>query len=202
MRWMAVPLAVLVLTGCSTTAGVATPDRSQGADGPGVSGRSTGTFDPKALERNVSRMLTAPAPDGFGLADVSDVTCPAGVAVEAGGTFACAVQINGEDREVGIVITDDSGVYEVGFPAPKDTDPPAGGVFDHESVQRDVEKILTDTVPKGFGLSGVSAVTCPEGVDVRAGGTFECAVMIDGEPKSVEVTIVDVEGTYEVGYPG
>jgi len=44
-------------------------------------------------------------------------------------------------------------------------------------------------------------VTCPADQEVKAGTTFDCSLQIDGQAKTVKITVKDDDGTYEVGVP-
>lgn len=70
-------------------------------------------------------------------------------------------------------------------------------VFDASSVQKGVEQTLKDS----YGIQGVSGVTCPEGQEVEPGSSFQCRVQVDGQDKTVTVTVKNAEGVYEVGHP-
>lgn len=122
MRWIAAPLALVLLVGCSSVAGVATPgpmpppmDASDDTGDDG--GWLSTTFDREAVERDVRAILTDQPAEGFGLTDVGDVTCPADMEVEAGVTHTCDVEIGGEDKEVDVHVMTDDGTYEVGYPS-------------------------------------------------------------------------------------
>lgn len=75
------------------------------------------TFDQAAVQNGVQQILQNPAPDGFGLTGVSNVSCPDGQEVTPNTTFSCSVQVNGEAQQVQITVKDDTGTYEVGFPS-------------------------------------------------------------------------------------
>ena len=47
----------------------------------------------------------------------------------------------------------------------------------------------------------VSTVTCPSGQDVKQGNTFNCQATIDGQTKTVQITVKDNSGNYEVAQP-
>lgn len=70
-------------------------------------------------------------------------------------------------------------------------------VFDASSVQKGVEQTLTDS----YGINGVSGVSCPGGQPVEPGSSFQCQVQVDGQSKTVTVTVKNAEGVYEVGHP-
>jgi Domain of unknown function (DUF4333) len=74
-------------------------------------------------------------------------------------------------------------------------------VFDERQVANGVTSILTGAPPAGYGLSGVSDVSCPAGQEVRAGTTFQCTLQLDGEQQTVTVTVKDDTGVYEVSIP-
>jgi hypothetical protein len=74
--------------------------------------------------------------------------------------------------------------------------------LDVNAAQDGVKKVLSDDT-SGYGVKNVKDVKCNDGVDpeVKAGGTFNCAVNIDGTGRTVTVTFKDDSGTYEVGRP-
>jgi len=67
-------------------------------------------------------------------------------------------------------------------------------------VQEGVQHILTDP-NTGYGLSGVSGVVCNDGHNPSGdqGTRFRCSLSVNGAKRSVEVTVVDDHGTYQVG---
>lgn len=73
-------------------------------------------------------------------------------------------------------------------------------VLDQSAVQNGVKTVLTDQPPKGYGLT-VSAVSCAADQEVAAGRTFDCSATVDGQRKTVTVTVKDADGNYEVGQP-
>jgi hypothetical protein len=72
-----------------------------------------------------------------------------------------------------------------------------GDTFDKSAVQDGVARIVTQS----FGAIDVSDVSCPSGQKVETGATFTCDLTVDGESRSVTVTVKDDQGTYEVGRP-
>ncbi|SFS70241.1 DUF4333 domain-containing protein [Saccharopolyspora flava] len=70
-------------------------------------------------------------------------------------------------------------------------------VFDAASV----EKGVAQTLKGSYSLAGVGAVTCPDGQPVQAQHRFDCQVQINGQNKTVTVTVKDEDGVYEVGHP-
>lgn len=66
--------------------------------------------------------------------------------------------------------------------------------FDQQALQAGVTQILT----QDYGL-GATGVSCPEGQKVAAGTTFTCSANVDGEAVEVPVTVLDDQGTYQVG---
>lgn len=70
-------------------------------------------------------------------------------------------------------------------------------------VQEGVQHILTDP-NTGYGLSGVTGVVCNDGHDPSGdqGTKFRCSLSVGGAQHSVEVTVVDDHGTYQVGKVG
>lgn len=77
----------------------------------------TKTLSQTSVEQGVERLLTAPVDqDGYGLEDVSEVSCPSGMKAQAGVTFTCAVKIAGENRRVTVTVLNDDGDYDVSQP--------------------------------------------------------------------------------------
>ncbi|GEE02869.1 hypothetical protein nbrc107696_33150 [Gordonia spumicola] len=69
-----------------------------------------------AVESGVQKILTQAQPDGYGITDVKDVSCPDGQKVDAGVTFTCSVKVNGENKHVTVTVKDSDGTYEVSRP--------------------------------------------------------------------------------------
>ena len=69
-----------------------------------------------AVESGVQSILTSPEPDGYGISDVKDVSCPDGQAVKEGATFTCSVTVNGDNMHVTVTVKDSDGTYEVSRP--------------------------------------------------------------------------------------
>ncbi|MBA0124762.1 DUF4333 domain-containing protein [Haloechinothrix sp. YIM 98757] len=65
-----------------------------------------------SLERGVIDMLT----DSYGEHDVSKAQCPANQQIDPGHTFACTVEVAGEERSVEIRVLNDKPEFEVGAP--------------------------------------------------------------------------------------
>jgi Domain of unknown function (DUF4333) len=74
-------------------------------------------------------------------------------------------------------------------------------VFDERQVTSGVTSVLTGTAPTGYGLTGVSDVSCPSGQEVKAGTSFQCTLTINGAPKTVNIKVIDDQGTYQVDPP-
>ncbi|MDV6013999.1 DUF4333 domain-containing protein [Haloechinothrix sp. LS1_15] len=70
-------------------------------------------------------------------------------------------------------------------------------VFDHEEMETGVQGVLTEQ----YQIDGVDSVTCPEGQDVTVDHSFECTAVIEGEERSVPITVTSEDGNYEVGMP-
>ncbi|TCJ95439.1 DUF4333 domain-containing protein [Nocardia alba] len=73
---------------------------------------SSDELDNAAVQQGVARVLK----DSYGIADVSDVSCPSGQAVEVDATFTCDLKVSGEAKKVTVKITKEDGTYEVGRP--------------------------------------------------------------------------------------
>ena len=74
-------------------------------------------------------------------------------------------------------------------------------VFDEKQVAQGVTNVLTGTPPSGYGLSGVSDVTCPSGQPVQAGTSFQCDLKVNGQSTKVTVNVQDASGLYQVNPP-
>lgn len=74
--------------------------------------------------------------------------------------------------------------------------------LDVTAAQTGVQKILTDET-NGYGAKNVRDVVCNQGdsPEVKKNESFTCEVSIDGTKRSVTVTFLDDDGTYEVGRP-
>jgi hypothetical protein len=74
-------------------------------------------------------------------------------------------------------------------------------VFDERQVTAGVTKVLTEGSPTGYGLNGVTDVSCPSGQEVKAGITFQCTLNLNGTAKTVNIKVIDDQGTYQVDPP-
>ena len=74
-------------------------------------------------------------------------------------------------------------------------------VFDEKQVAQGVTSVLTNTPPSGYGLTGVSDVTCPSGEPVKANTSFQCTLKVNGQSKTVTVNVQDDSGLYQVNPP-
>lgn len=74
-------------------------------------------------------------------------------------------------------------------------------VFDHWKVETGVTKILTDNPPNGYGLTAVSAVSCPADQPVVIGSIFTCTLTVGGLLRAATLTVKDADGKYEVAPP-
>jgi hypothetical protein len=66
--------------------------------------------------------------------------------------------------------------------------------FDQGALNQGVTRILQ----QDYKL-GATDVSCPSGVEVAPGDAFTCDAKVDGEAVKVPVTILDEDGTYQVG---
>jgi Domain of unknown function (DUF4333) len=69
-------------------------------------------------------------------------------------------------------------------------------VLDTASVQNGVKSILQNDYKINVG-----SVTCPSNPEVKVGNVFTCQVTVDGQQKSVQVTVKTSDGQYEVAQP-
>lgn len=68
-------------------------------------------------------------------------------------------------------------------------------VYDKQELTSRVLDALSGRLP-----GGVSDLTCPSGVTIKAGVTFHCTLTSDGGKKQVPVTVTDTDsGEFEVG---
>lgn len=68
-------------------------------------------------------------------------------------------------------------------------------VYDSGDLTRRVNKVLSER-----GGLGSWSIECPSGVTMRAGVTFRCDVEVNGEARTVPVTVTDTDsGELEVG---
>ena len=69
-------------------------------------------------------------------------------------------------------------------------------VFDERQVAQGVTNVLA-----GYGLSGVTDVSCPAGQEVKVDSSFVCTLKVDGTARKVTVVVKDANGLYEVNPP-
>jgi hypothetical protein len=69
-------------------------------------------------------------------------------------------------------------------------------VLDTTAVQNGVKNVLQNDYK-----INVSNVTCPSNPEVKVGNVFNCQVTVDGQQKSVQVTVKTADGQYEVAQP-
>jgi hypothetical protein len=70
-------------------------------------------------------------------------------------------------------------------------------VFDQASVQQGVTQVLV----KNYGIASMTNASCPSGIKVKTGTTFDCTVQIGTSTEQVTVTVLNSRGQYEVGAP-
>ena len=73
--------------------------------------------------------------------------------------------------------------------------------LDHVKVEAGVTRILTDPAPNGYGLEGVSGVSCPADQPVKVDAKFTCTGTVNGTQKQIVITVKDADGKYEVAPP-
>ena len=74
-------------------------------------------------------------------------------------------------------------------------------VFDERQVSAGVTSILTEAPPSGYGLPGITDVSCPSGQEVKADTSFQCDLKVDGQATKVTVRVINNDGLYEVNPP-
>ncbi|MET8854273.1 DUF4333 domain-containing protein [Amycolatopsis sp. NPDC004625] len=72
-----------------------------------------------------------------------------------------------------------------------------GDVLDQQSLQDGVVKVLNEN----FGEPDVKNARCPANEAAQNGTTFDCTVVIGGQPKKVTVRVLNDRPEYEVGAP-
>jgi hypothetical protein len=112
-------------------------------------------------------------------ARVKSVSCPEDIDVKTGATFTCTVV--GTDGSKGAITakqTDDKGNFDVDLPLIR---------------PRDAEQAMTTSIKKQVSVKNL-AITCPEIVVFKTGGTFRCSGIGDGVTAPIAVTQVDNTG--------
>ena len=69
--------------------------------------------------------------------------------------------------------------------------------FDQGALQDGVAKILKDS----YGAEDVKDVECPSDQKAEKDAKFECKAKVDGEDKTIAVTVTNDDGEYEVARP-
>ncbi|ROS45041.1 DUF4333 domain-containing protein [Amycolatopsis thermoflava] len=70
-------------------------------------------------------------------------------------------------------------------------------VLSQSAVQDGVKQVLIGN----YQLTEVGDVQCPADQEVKSGATFDCSAVVNGQGKTVTVTIKDDAANYEVAYP-
>lgn len=178
-------LLVALLVGCSA------PVTGQAAPGEPVSASR-----PSGAARLHAELVAAgvPYPNHPGYEEIAESVCEA---LDNGATFreirAFAAGITSPADapltfdEVGAVIQAAVGAY-----CPEH----ATLMLDTAALNRDVRTVLVDD----YGLV-VDSVSCPAGVRVERGASFQCDVTIAGQARRVTLTVTDDAGAYSVGRP-
>jgi hypothetical protein len=68
--------------------------------------------------------------------------------------------------------------------------------FDNTQMEQDVARVLG-----GYDIGQVESVSCPSGQEVTDGATFQCQAVVDGQQRSIPITVKGSDGDYQVGYP-
>lgn len=69
--------------------------------------------------------------------------------------------------------------------------------LDHVAVERGVARVLKSS----YGEQGAKRVSCPDNVEAKNGSKFTCRLTLNGQPKTVAVTVTDDSNDYEIGAP-
>lgn len=111
-------------------------------------------------------------------AKVKAVRCPEGLTAKKGETFTCTViGADGSSGEMLVREKDDQGNVNVSAP------------FIHV---RDLEELISSGIAKQVG--GSVAVSCPEIIAGKQGGTFSCGAKSGSDEAIVNVTQTDDQG--------
>lgn len=108
---------LLLVAGCAGRGGDRPAPSSVGGTSGGASSSSvlapaSRVFDSAALEDGVRQVLT----QSYGLADITEVRCPSGQAVQVGISFDCEVIVGGVPKTVTLTVQTSDGTYQVSAP--------------------------------------------------------------------------------------
>lgn len=70
-------------------------------------------------------------------------------------------------------------------------------VFDSGAVADGVKTVLT----RNYKQENVTNVSCPPNIKVKVRNTADCTAMVDGQLKTVQITVKSNSGDYEVAQP-
>lgn len=144
-----------------------------------------GTVDSTATEDDV---LAAIPP---ALADPVGVYCPEDEPETGGHSFTCTVMWTDNAKRVRVTVpVDEDHPYVVVIPGDR--------VLDRGGVEQGVVQI------HGQGGTKVENVSCPDDIKVEKNATGDCTATVNGEQKTIKITVVDAESDppkYEVGQP-
>ncbi len=98
-----------------------------------------------------------------------EVTCPKDIKLKKGGVFECIATVGKAPLTVTVTQSDDEGTvaWEVtdGIPAMQ--------------IKEGTEKLVRTLIEKSLGVKDAK-VECPEKIEIKEGGTFQCKSVIDG----------------------
>lgn len=142
---------------------------------------TTKTLDSGDLETTLSSNAAQQLPG----VEIGEAECPDDIEAEAGSTFECTIDVAGQEVSYQVVQDDDEGNV----------------TFTRSQAVLDIDK-LTSEVTNGIeAQTGVEVtVTCPGGpIRVETPqSTFTCTATTEqGEQRSVEITVTDVEGNVD-----
>lgn len=72
-----------------------------------------------------------------------------------------------------------------------------GVVLDQQALESEVARVLQES----YGERDVTKPDCPADQPVRNGHTFDCSVLIAGQPKAVTIRVLNDKPEFEVGAP-
>lgn len=72
-----------------------------------------------------------------------------------------------------------------------------GGPKTHTLDAKSAAQAISNNLADSTGLPSPK-VTCPSGIEVKAGGTFDCTTVLDGQPLTVHGNLTDSKGGFTV----
>jgi uncharacterized protein DUF4333 len=67
--------------------------------------------------------------------------------------------------------------------------------------QQSIEDGVTTVLHEDFGEADVRDAQCPADEPIKTDTTFECSVVVAGQPKKVTIRVLNEQAQFEVGAP-